>query len=162
MRQRMELWFTERQIHTRTVGEFDDAALMKAFGREGRGVFMSPTVLETETCEQYGVKVLGRTEERVEEFYAVSVERRIKHPFVVAIPQAARSAPRGTAQPRRAAGPAGNGRTAGGAVGGGGERGGQAPPGRVLRHWATKQAAGVLDPFLACASDVGDFAWRHQ
>jgi LysR family transcriptional regulator, transcriptional activator of nhaA len=91
MRRRMELWLTERGLHTRTIGEFDDAALMKAFGREGRGVFMSPTVLEKETCEQYGVKVLGRTGDLVEEFYAVSVERRIKHPCVAAITQAARS-----------------------------------------------------------------------
>jgi LysR family transcriptional activator of nhaA len=91
MRRRMEMWLTENELHTRTVGEFDDAALMKAFGREGRGVFMSPTVLEKETCEQYGVKVLGRTDELVEEFYAVSVERRIKHPCVAAITQAARS-----------------------------------------------------------------------
>ena len=91
MRRRMELWLTENELHTRTVGEFDDAALMKAFGREGRGVFMSPTVLERETCDQYDVKVLGRTDELVEEFYAVSVERRIKHPCVAAITQAARS-----------------------------------------------------------------------
>ena len=91
MRQRMTIWFADRGIHPRTVGEFDDAALMKAFGREGRGVFMSPTVIEKETCEQYGVKVLGRTADLVEEFFAVSVERRIKHPCVVAITQAARS-----------------------------------------------------------------------
>jgi len=91
MRKRMELWLTEHHIHPRTVGEFDDAALMKAFGREGRGIFMSPTVLEKETCDQYGVKVLGRTDQLVEEFFAVSVERRIKHPCVAAITQAARS-----------------------------------------------------------------------
>ena len=72
------------------MGEFDDAALMKAFGREGRGVFMSPTVLEEETCEQYGVRVVGRTDELVEEFFAISVERRITHPCVVAITRAAR------------------------------------------------------------------------
>lgn len=90
MRQRLELWLTQHQIHPKAVGEFDDAALMKAFGGEGRGVFMSPRVLEEETCEQYGVKVLGRTEELVEEFYAISVERRITHPCVVAITQAAR------------------------------------------------------------------------
>ncbi len=103
VRQRLELWLTERRIHTRTVGEFDDAALMKAFGREGRGVFMSPTVLELETCEQYGVEVLGRTDELVEEFFAVSVERRITHPCVAAITQAARgrlfSAPTGDLGP---------------------------------------------------------------
>jgi LysR family transcriptional activator of nhaA len=91
VRQRMELWLTERQIHARIVGEFDDAALMKAFGREGRGVFMSPTVLDKETCAQYGVKVIGRSSDLVEEFFAVSVERRITHPCVVAITQAARS-----------------------------------------------------------------------
>ena len=90
MRRRMELWLADKQVHVRTVGEFDDAALMKAFGREGRGVFMSPTVLEAETCEQYGVEVLGRTSELVEEFFAVSVERRIKHPCVAAITEAAR------------------------------------------------------------------------
>jgi LysR family transcriptional regulator, transcriptional activator of nhaA len=47
-------------------------------------------VLEAETCEQYGVQVLGRSEELVEEFFAVSVERRITHPGVVAITEAAR------------------------------------------------------------------------
>jgi LysR family transcriptional activator of nhaA len=90
MRQRLDLWLTEQGLHPRVVGEFDDAALMKAFGREGQGVFMSPTVLEDETCEQYGVKVLGRTEALVEEFYAISVERRLTHPCVVAITEAAR------------------------------------------------------------------------
>jgi len=90
MRQRLELWLAEHQLRPRTIGEFDDAALMQAFGREGRGVFMSPTVLEAETCAQLGVRVLGRTEELVEEFHAVSVERRITHPCVVAITQAAR------------------------------------------------------------------------
>ncbi|CAN7415923.1 transcriptional activator NhaR [Rhizobacter sp. LjRoot28] len=90
MRQRLELWLTQHQVHPRAIGEFDDAALMKAFGREGRGVFMSPRVLEEETCEQYGVEVVGRTEELVEEFFAISVERRITHPCVVAITEAAR------------------------------------------------------------------------
>ena len=87
MRQRLDLWL---RVQVRAIGEFDDAALLTAFGREGRGVFMSPTVLEAETCKQLGVQVLGRTDELVEEFYAVSVERRITHPGVAAITQAAR------------------------------------------------------------------------
>ncbi len=90
MRQRLEVWLDQHGLHPRTIGEFDDAALMKAFGGEGRGVFMTPTVLEAETCAQYGVQVLGRAADLVEEFYAVSVERRITHPCVVAITQAAR------------------------------------------------------------------------
>lgn len=90
VRQRLDLWLAERSLRPRPIGEFDDAALMKAFGGEGRGVFMSPTVLEAETCAQYGVQVLGRTADLVEEFFAISVERRITHPCVVAITQAAR------------------------------------------------------------------------
>lgn len=90
MRQRLDLWLNEHGVRPRLIGEFDDAALLKAFGGEGRGVFMSPTVLDAETCEQYGVEVLGRTIELVEEFFAISVERRITHPCVVAITEVAR------------------------------------------------------------------------
>ena len=90
VRQQLEGWLTRYQIHPRIVGEFDDGALMTAFGREGRGVFMSPSVLEAETIAQFGVEVVGRSSELVEEFYAVSVERRITHPCVVAITDAAR------------------------------------------------------------------------
>lgn len=90
VRQQLDGWLARQQIQPRIVGEFDDGALMTAFGREGRGVFMSPAVLEAETVAHYGVEVIGRSEELVEEFYAVSVERRIKHPAVAAITQAAR------------------------------------------------------------------------
>ncbi|MDD2809882.1 transcriptional activator NhaR [Rhodoferax sp.] len=90
VRQQLEGWFAKHQLSPEVVGEFDDAALMKAFGREGQGVFLAPTVLEEETCSQFGVAVLGRTVELVESFYAVSVERRISHPCVLAITDAAR------------------------------------------------------------------------
>lgn len=91
VRQELDAWLLRQGIQPRIVGEFDDGALMTAFGREGRGVFMSPSVLEDETVAHYGVEVIGRgDEELVEEFYAVSVERRIKHPAVAAITQAAR------------------------------------------------------------------------
>ena len=90
IRQQLEVWLTRHQVQPRVVGEFDDGALMTAFGREGRGVFMAPTVLEAETVVQFGVEVIGRSEELVEEFYAVSVQRRITHPCVVAITDAAR------------------------------------------------------------------------
>jgi LysR family transcriptional activator of nhaA len=90
VRQQLDGWLVRQQIQPRIVGEFDDGALMTAFGREGRGVFMSPSVLETETVAHYGVEVIGRSDELVEEFYAVSVERRITHPAVAAITRAAR------------------------------------------------------------------------
>ncbi|BCO25806.1 transcriptional activator protein NhaR [Rhodoferax lithotrophicus] len=90
VRQQLEGWFAKHQISPVVVGEFDDAALMKAFGREGQGVFLAPTALEQETCDQFAVSVVGRTTELVESFYAVSVERRITHPCVLAITDAAR------------------------------------------------------------------------
>lgn len=90
VRQQLEGWLARHQITPRIIGEFDDGALMAAFGREGRGVFMAPTVTEAKTVAQFGVEVIGRSEELVEEFFAVSVERRSTHPCVVAITDAAR------------------------------------------------------------------------
>jgi len=90
VRQQLDGWLTRHQLQPRIIGEFDDGALMQAFGREGRGVFMAPTVMEAETVARLGVEVIGRSDELVEEFYAVSVERRITHPCVVAITDAAR------------------------------------------------------------------------
>ena len=90
VRQQWEGWLARHQIHPRTVGEFDDGALMTAFGRKGRGVFMAPSVMDDDMVEQFGVTLLGRTDELVEEFFAVSVERRITHPCVAAITTAAR------------------------------------------------------------------------
>jgi len=92
VRAQFDAWLARNRLQPRVVGEFDDGALMKAFGREGRGVFLSPSVVEQQTAEQYGVQILGRSEELVENFYAISVERRITHPCVAAITQAARGA----------------------------------------------------------------------
>jgi LysR family transcriptional regulator, transcriptional activator of nhaA len=89
MRRRFDFWLAGLKIRPRVIGEFDDAALMKAFGGEGRGIFMTPAVLEAETSAQYGVRVIGRSDDLVEEFYAVSVERRITHPCIAAITGAA-------------------------------------------------------------------------
>ena len=91
VRQQLEGWLTRHDLVPHIVGEFDDGALMTAFGREGRGVFIAPSVMEDETRQQFGVEVIGRSEELRDEFFAVSVEKRITHPCVVAITDAARS-----------------------------------------------------------------------
>jgi LysR family transcriptional regulator, transcriptional activator of nhaA len=90
VRPQFEAWLTRHDLHPRVVGEFNDGALMKAFGREGGGVFLSPSVCEDETSGQYGVEIIGRTSEISEHFFAVSAERRITHPAVAAITNAAR------------------------------------------------------------------------
>ncbi len=92
LRPHFETWLTRHQLRPRVVAEFDDGALMQAFGRQGRGVFVSPTVVADETAAQFGVRVIGRSDELVEDFYAISVERRITHPCVAAITHAARDA----------------------------------------------------------------------
>ncbi len=91
MRRRMDDWFESKQIAPRIVGEFDDSALLKAFGEVGVGVFAGPTVIEDQIARMYRTAVIGRTTEITERFYAISPERRLKHPAVVLITDAARS-----------------------------------------------------------------------
>ena len=90
MRRSLEQWFNSQEIRPVVVAEFDDSALAKDFGMEGIGVFAAPTVIEAEVLRQYRVQIVGRAEAVRQQFYAISVERRIKHPAVVAICKAAR------------------------------------------------------------------------
>jgi LysR family transcriptional activator of nhaA len=90
VRGRLMRWFGEQQIQPRIVGEFDDSALMKAFGQSGIGIFVAPSVIANEVRRQYGVEVIGQTDDVTERFYAISVERRRTHPAVVAVTEAAR------------------------------------------------------------------------
>jgi LysR family transcriptional activator of nhaA len=83
-------WFDSRHIYPRIVGEFDDSALMKVFGQAGAGIFIIPTPIATEVAKQYGVRIIGSTDEVREQYYAISVERRISHPAVSAVTEAAR------------------------------------------------------------------------
>lgn len=90
LRRTLELWFDANAIEPRRVGEFDDLALMLAFGRGGTGIFPAPSAIEDEVESQYGVKIVGRLAEVKERFYAVSAERKVKNPIVGAITGAAR------------------------------------------------------------------------
>lgn len=91
LRRMLEQWFERQGIKPFISAEFEDRALMKAFGEAGAGVFTSPTAVEQDVVAKYGVEVIGRTEDIKERFYAISAERRIKHPAVSAITEAARS-----------------------------------------------------------------------
>ena len=78
-------WFDVRQIRPHIVGEFDDSALMQAFGQAGIGIFIAPSVIADEVQREHGVTIIGRTDEVTEQFYAISMERRLTHPAVIAI-----------------------------------------------------------------------------
>ena len=91
LRRRLDDWFESRQLSPRIVGEFDDSALLKAFGEAGAGVFAGPSVIEDEICRMYRTSVIGQTGEIRERFYAISPERRLKHTAVILITDIARS-----------------------------------------------------------------------
>ncbi len=82
LRSGIDLWLDKHRIHPRLIAEFDDSALMKAFGREGAGLFIAPAAIEAEVELQYQVTAIGRVDEVKEQFYAISVERRVTHPVV--------------------------------------------------------------------------------
>jgi LysR family transcriptional activator of nhaA len=90
LRRALEHWLETNSIRPEIVGEFEDSALAKAFAHAGIGVVVAPAVIEKEVRRQYGLCVLGRTDEIRERFYAVSAERKLTHPGVLAITEAAR------------------------------------------------------------------------
>ncbi len=90
LRRALNQWFERNDIKPRAVAEFEDSALLKVFGADGVGIFAGPTAVEKEVAKQYGVQVIGRADNVRERFYAVSVERRLKNPAVVAISEMAR------------------------------------------------------------------------
>jgi LysR family transcriptional activator of nhaA len=91
MRQKLMSWLDRQHLRPKIVGEFDDSALMTAFGREGVGAFAVPTVIEEEYLAAGELQVLGRVAEIRTEYFAISVERKLTHPCVLAITASARS-----------------------------------------------------------------------
>lgn len=91
LRRSFEHWSNERGVRARVVAEADDSALMMTLGAGGIGLFAAPTVVESEVERQHGVRTVGRIADARERFYAVSGDRKLKHPAVVAICERART-----------------------------------------------------------------------
>ena len=89
LRRALDQWFDQHKIRPMIVGEFEDSALLKVFGQAGSGVFAVASAVEKDVREQHRSLIIGRTDEVTEKFFAVSVERKIKHPAVVAVVRAA-------------------------------------------------------------------------
>ncbi len=90
LRRSLDQWFDSQDIRPEVRGEFEDSALLKTFGRSGEGVYAIPSVVERDVRRHYGARRIGRAKGLRERFYAVSVERKLKHPAVVAISEQAR------------------------------------------------------------------------
>jgi LysR family transcriptional activator of nhaA len=89
-RRSIDQWLEAADIRPEIIGEFEDSELLWEFGGAGDGIFPVPTLLERHLTRLHRVKVLGRTDAVRSRFYAISVERRLKHPAVVAICETAR------------------------------------------------------------------------
>ncbi len=85
LRRAMDQWFSDHHLTPITQGEFADSAMLKIAGRQGLGLFAIPTSIKDDVTEIYGLREVGMVTGVKERFYAVSVERKLKHPAVVAI-----------------------------------------------------------------------------
>jgi len=91
LRRELEDWFDRTGINPVVVAEFDDSALLKAFGEAARGVFPAPSAISREVSLMYHAREIGKVSDVSERYFAISPERRIKHPAVQHITERARS-----------------------------------------------------------------------
>ena len=90
IRPKLEHWFSQQNIHPHIIGEFDDNALIKAFGKAGAGLFISSSVIADDICEQYKVEEIGRIDSITEQHYIITTERKLTHPAIIEINKSAR------------------------------------------------------------------------
>ncbi|MFO0901626.1 MAG: transcriptional activator NhaR [Pirellulales bacterium] len=90
-RRNLDQWFDANDLRPRIAAEFADSALLKVFGQEGRGLFPAPLAIRQEVERQYNVQLIAEVPTLTERYFAISVERRLKHPAVLAISTAARN-----------------------------------------------------------------------
>lgn len=89
-RRALEEWFDNIDVSPQVLAEFDDSALLKAFGEAGIGIFPAPTAIADEVSQMYDAVKIGTAESVVENYFAISPERKLKHPAVLSLTQAAR------------------------------------------------------------------------
>ncbi len=85
IKNKLMLWLRHKNIYPYILAEFDDGSLMKAFGQKSAGIFVAPSVTASEVKTSYSVKIIGETEDIMETFYAISMDRKVKHLGVVVI-----------------------------------------------------------------------------
>lgn len=91
LRRELDQWFERNAVVPEIVAEAEDSALLKAFAADGMGAMFVPTVIADQVARRYDVVVVAELENVRERFYAITAERRIAHPGVIAIRNAARA-----------------------------------------------------------------------
>ncbi|HVZ17055.1 MAG TPA: transcriptional activator NhaR [Terriglobales bacterium] len=90
LRRSLNSWFEASGIRPLVIGEFEDYALLRAFGETGAAIFPLPSVVEPQIKRQKSLRTIGTTNDVLTQFYAISGERKLEHPAVIAIRNAAR------------------------------------------------------------------------
>lgn len=90
IRAKLNQWFEAQALSPHVIGEFDDSALVKAFGKAGAGLFVAPTAIADDICEQYKVVPIGCIDSVIEQVYAITTERKLTNPAIVEISKSAR------------------------------------------------------------------------
>ena len=91
LRSAIDQWLDKHRIRPRLIAEFDDSALMKAFGQKAAGIFVAPSAIKAEVERQYKVTAIGRVDEVKERFYAITAERRVADPVIATVVETART-----------------------------------------------------------------------
>lgn len=91
LRRSLDQWFDQHDVRPKIIAEFEDNALLMVFGQHGIGIFVAPSIIKHEVESKYDVKVIGELSSVRERFYAVSLDRKLRHPAVLAISEAARA-----------------------------------------------------------------------
>ncbi len=90
LRRELDEWLAFNSLEPKIIAEFDDMALLKVFGQQGHGIFCLPSVIESDLVKGLNVKVLGRDASIKNNFYAISIDRKIRNPAVVHLIETAR------------------------------------------------------------------------
>lgn len=85
LRDRIEQWFSNRGLRLNVAGEFEDSALLMTFGRGGLGLFPAPAILAEDIAAEYGAVPAGNLNDVRDQYYAITAERRIRHPAIEAL-----------------------------------------------------------------------------
>jgi LysR family transcriptional activator of nhaA len=91
LRLSLEEWFQKHAVRPRIVGTFEDSGVIDAFGQAGAGLFAMPSAVDAEVRRRYRVRLVGRLEQVRQRFYAITVERKLRNPAVIAVSDRARA-----------------------------------------------------------------------
>lgn len=92
LRRSLEKWFHAVGVRPRLVGEFYDPAFVNVLALHGLGFMAVPTIVAKEIVTRFGFRAIGRTDECKQQFYAITPERKLTHPAVLAVTSQARAA----------------------------------------------------------------------